>query len=134
MSDSDAKKKIEEDLKEFFAVRNLDEAEDYLRLPPQHHHTLVDKLVSTAIESKEADAQLVADFFARASSKNLCSAEAFEEGFIPIAELLDDIAIDAPMAFKLMSIMMKGPAFSDEQRTRIASKSESSAKLLALLS
>lgn len=31
MSEADAKKKIAEDSKEFFAVRNLDEAEVYFR-------------------------------------------------------------------------------------------------------
>jgi translation initiation factor 4G len=35
-----------EDLKELFAVRNLDEAEVFFSgLPPQHHHFLVDKIV-----------------------------------------------------------------------------------------
>ncbi|KAF5357330.1 hypothetical protein D9758_005883 [Tetrapyrgos nigripes] len=125
MSEEEAKKKIEEDSKEFFGVRNLDEAEVYFsKLSSIHHHRLVDKLVSMAIESKEADAQLVSQLFERAVSKNLCSSTALEEGFLGIAEFLDDIAIDAPKAPNLLAIMMKGAAFSEEQRTRIASKSE----------
>ncbi len=134
MSEKDAKKKIEEDIKEFSAVRNLDEAEVYFtHLPAKHHPLLVDKLISFAVESKEADAQLVSDFFSRASTKNLCTIVKFESGFAGVLEFLDDIAIDAPMAFKLMATMMKGPAFDDEQRTRLASKTDS-AKLLGLLS
>jgi translation initiation factor 4G len=124
MTAAEVKKKIDEDLKEFFAVRNLEEAESYFtQLPAAHHSTLVDKLVSSALESKEADAQLVSDFFSLASEKELCSLQAFEAGFISIAEFLDDVAIDAPKAPKLMAIMIKGPSFEADHRTRIAAKS-----------
>jgi translation initiation factor 4G len=136
MSENEAKKKIAEDTKEFFGVRNLDEAEIYFStLPSPYHHTLVDKLVSSAIESKEADARLVGDFFLRASSKKLCSSSAFEEGFLAIAEFLDDIAIDAPKATDLLAIMIKGAELGEEQRTKISSKSaENGEKLLELSS
>ncbi|SJK97981.1 uncharacterized protein ARMOST_01237 [Armillaria ostoyae] len=126
-------KKIEKNIKEFSTVRNLDEAEIYFtQLPAKHHPLLVDKLVSFAIKS-EADAQLVAELFSRASTKNLCKIADFETGFAGVIEALDDIAIAAPMAFKLMAIMMRGPAFDDEQRARLASKT-SRTKLLELLS
>ncbi|KAJ3551381.1 hypothetical protein NP233_g13091 [Leucocoprinus birnbaumii] len=135
MSDEQAEKKIKEDLKEFFAVRNLDEAEVYFTaLPAQHHSTLVDKLVSSAVESKEADAKLVADLFGRAVEKGLCSQEVLEQGLTPCAEIIDDIAIDAPKAFQLFAVMVKGAALDDERRSKLASKSMDSDKLLALLS
>ncbi|PBK74055.1 ARM repeat-containing protein [Armillaria solidipes] len=133
MASKNAKKKIEKKIKDFIAARNLDEAEIYFtQLPAKHHPLLVDKLVSFAIKS-EADAQLVAELFSRASTKNLCKIADFETGFAGVIEALDDIAIAAPMAFKLMAIMMRGPAFDAEQRTRLASKT-SSTKLLELLS
>jgi translation initiation factor 4G len=135
MSDEAAKKKIDEDSKELFGVRNLAEAEVYFSaLPAQHHHKLVDKLVSTAVESKEVDAQLVSDLFAIAASKNLCSPAAFEEGLVPTAELIEDIAIDAPKAFELFATMVKGASLDGERRSRLASRSEASEKLLLLLS
>ena len=136
MSEAEANKKIAEDIKEFFSVRNIDESEEYFsKLPSEHHHRLVDKIVSKAIESKEADGKLVADAFARAVEKNLCSISAFEEGFLPVAELLDDIAIDAPKAFQIMATMMKGAGLDkdEERRTGIAQKSMDSDKLLELL-
>src|SRR6202044_2034088 len=47
MSEDDAKKRIDGDSKEFFAVRDLEEAEVYFtRLTDQHHFRLVDKLVT----------------------------------------------------------------------------------------
>ncbi|KDQ50868.1 hypothetical protein JAAARDRAFT_211447 [Jaapia argillacea MUCL 33604] len=136
MTEDEAQAKIAEDSKEFFAIRDLGEAEDYFtKLPMSHRFRLVDALVMKAIESKESDAKLVGDLFAFAVSKGLCTADAFEEGFNPVAELLDDIAIDAPKAFNLMAIMMKGAGLDrdEERRTRISGKSMDSDKLLSLL-
>ncbi|RPD57735.1 hypothetical protein L227DRAFT_551661 [Lentinus tigrinus ALCF2SS1-6] len=136
MSEAEAKTRIEEDSKEFFSIRDLEEAEVYFtKLPSEHRHMLVDKLVTKAIESKEADAQLVADLFDRAVSRNLCSPASFEEGFTPTAEILDDIVIDAPKALNLFAIMMKGAHLheDEERRTRLASKSMDSDKLVGLL-
>jgi translation initiation factor 4G len=136
MSEVEGNKKIAEDIKEFFAVRNIDESEDYFtKLSPEHHHRLVTEMVSKAVELKEADGKLVADAFARATEKKLCSISAFEEGFLPVAEVLDDLAIDAPKAFQIMAAMMKGAGLDkdEEQRTRIAQKSLDSDKLIGLL-
>ncbi len=133
MTDRNAKKRIAKNINEFTAVRNLDEAEVYfMQLPAKHHPLLVDKLISFAVLSNGADAQLVAQLFSRASTKNLCTIADFESGFAGVLEFLDDIAIDAPMAFKLMAIMMKGPAFDEEQLTRLALKTDS-VKVLLLL-
>lgn len=135
LSDADAKKKIDEDIKELFAVRNLDEAEVYFSsLPSKHHSTLIDKLVSKAVESKPADAELVASFFERASSKDLCSAGAFESGFEPTSEFIYDIAVDAPKAPQLFAQIVKGAGLSEQARQQVASKSSNSDSLLALLS
>jgi translation initiation factor 4G len=57
-------------------------------------------------------------------SNGQCTLEPFEEGFMPMAEFLDDIAIDAPNAFVHMAIMLKGAGFEKEPERlqRIASK------------
>jgi len=135
MTEEEAVKKIAEDSKEFFGVRSLDEAEVYFtNLPSIHHFRLVNKLASAAVESKESEAQLVADFFARAATKKLCAAIAFEDGLSLISELIDEIVIDAPKAFDLFVTIVKGTGLDEERRTRLASKSMDSDKLLALLS
>ncbi len=127
--------KIEEDVKEFFYVRNLDEAEVYfITLPPQYHHSLVNGLVSSAVESKEPDAKLVADLFTRAKNKGLCSPDAFEEGLTPTAEIIEHIAIYEPKAWTLFATMVNGAELDEEHRTRLASKSTDSDMLLGLLS
>ncbi|TFY60150.1 hypothetical protein EVG20_g7524 [Dentipellis fragilis] len=135
MSEADAKKKIDEDAKEFFSIRSIDEAENYFSaLPSAHHFRLVDKLAMQAVESKATDAELVANFFKRAREKDLCTPAAFEEGFMPLAEIIDDVAIDAPKALELFAVMVKGAGLheDEERRTRIAEKSTDSAKLQGL--
>ncbi|KAJ7188714.1 hypothetical protein C8R46DRAFT_1171656 [Mycena filopes] len=135
MSVEDADKKIAEDSKEFFAVRNLDEAEVYFTaLPAIHHPRLIEKLVGQAVEGKESNAQLVADLVARAVSKELCTADALEAGFTPLVEILEDLVIDAPKAPNSMALMMKSASFDSERTARIAAKTEGADALLALLS
>ena len=57
MSKEQAERKIDEDIREFFAIRNLDEADDYfIKLPSEYRALLVEKAAMRAIESKEADA------------------------------------------------------------------------------
>ena len=136
MSEVEANKKIAEDVDKFFSVRSIHESERYFtKLPSEHHHRLVAKMVSKAVELKEADGKLVADVFARVVEKNLCSISSFEEGFLPVAELLGDIAINSPEAFQIMATMMKGAGLDrdEERRVGIAQKSTDSDKLLGLL-
>lgn len=136
MTAEEAKKRIEEDSKEFFNVRDLSEAEMYFtKLPVEHRRLLIDKLITSAIDSSQADAELVASLFARAASNNLCSPATFEDGFMPTAEILDDIVIDVPKAYTLFATMLKGAGLDrdEERRTRLASKVDSD-KLLGLLS
>ena len=126
--------KIKDDVEEFFNVKNLDKAEVYFStLHSQYHHSLVNRLTSSAVESKEPDAKLVADLFTRAKSKGLCSPDAFEEGLTPTAEMIEDIVIDAPKAWTLFATMVNGAELDEEHRTRLASKSTDSNKLLGLL-
>jgi hypothetical protein len=131
ISEENVKTRIDEDSKEFFAIRNPEDAASYFEnLTAEHHFRLVDRLVAIAIESKEADAQLVRDFFNRAVSKELCSQASFEEGFLLNAAILDDIAIDPQNAFDLMAIMMEGANLDKECQARIAAKSMDSDKLV----
>jgi len=52
---------------------------------------------------------------------------------MPTAEIIDDIAIDAPKAFQLFATMLKGAELDETRRSSIASKSTDADKLLALL-
>ena len=136
LSEEDVKAKIEEDVKEFFGIRMLDEAESYFSsLPAEHRHCLVDILVTKSIEMKEPDVRLVGDLFVRVREKDLCSPEVFEEGFNGLAELLDDLAVDIPKAWSYFVMLLKGSGLDqDEERlARIAEKTMDPDKLNRLL-
>jgi translation initiation factor 4G len=136
MSEADAKAKIEEDVKEFFNIRMLDEAETYFSsLPTEHRHRLVDMLVMKSIEMKEPDVALVSELFIRVREKDLCNPEVFEEGFNELAELLDDLAVDIPKAWSYFVMLLKGSGLDqDEERlARIAEKTMDPDKLNRLL-
>ncbi|KAI5118354.1 hypothetical protein M0805_006755 [Coniferiporia weirii] len=135
MTKEQVEKKIEHDSKEFFANRNLDEAEEYFTpLPVEYQYMFVEELVVHAIVSGKEDAQLVADVFERARARNLCSPASFEDGFVPTVEILDDIVTYAPRAFDLMAIMMKGAKLDEKLQTRIADKYvDSNKQLFSLL-
>ncbi|KAI9441620.1 hypothetical protein H4582DRAFT_1933815 [Lactarius indigo] len=136
ISEGEAKAKIDEDIKEFFGIRMLDEGESYFsNLPTEHRHRLVDALVMKSIEMKDPDVVLVGDLFARVREKDLCSPAMFEEGFNALAEILDDLAVDIPKAWSYFATLLKGSGLDqDEERyARIAEKTMDSDRLNQLL-
>ncbi len=80
----------------------------FAAVPPRHHSRLVDRLVSFAIESTRADAQLVAYFFYCAAAKGACAPAAFEGGFAVTGAALEDVAAESPDAVLLFATMAKG--------------------------
>ncbi|KAF8584275.1 hypothetical protein K439DRAFT_1633657 [Ramaria rubella] len=123
LTEEQANAKIDEDLKEFWAVRNLEEADSYFpALPTAYKARFVDKLVGSALERKEGDAKLVAEFLTRAHEKDLCPLSSFEEGFTSQIEFIDDIAIDVPAAYKLMAILLNGSKLPMNKIEELASK------------
>ncbi|KAG9221204.1 hypothetical protein CCMSSC00406_0007378 [Pleurotus cornucopiae] len=131
MSEADAVKKIDGDVKALFDLRKLDETEAYFSgLPSTYHGRLVDQLVLEAIKSKNADAALVADFFGRAASNNLCSPASFEAGFIGVAEFLGVIAINTPKAWDFMAMLITASGLDKVGQRRIASKTTDADRLL----
>ena len=136
ISEGEAKSKIDEDVKEFFGIRLLDKAESYFSsLPTEYRHRLVDTLAMKSIEMKEPDVKLVGNLFVRVREKDLCSPAVFEEGFIGLAELLDDLTVDIPKAWLYFAVLLKGSGLDqDEERcARIAEKTMDPDRLDQLL-
>ncbi|KAG8910325.1 hypothetical protein FRC00_008399, partial [Tulasnella sp. 408] len=113
-TDKEATAKVEEDVKEFFNIRDVSEGEkSFAELPDEHKSKLVDKLASKALELKESDVKLVADLFERAASKG-CPPSAFEDGLAGIIEFLDDMVIDVPQAYSFMARLLRGARLPQE--------------------
>ncbi|KAH6906885.1 hypothetical protein BKA70DRAFT_1150637 [Coprinopsis sp. MPI-PUGE-AT-0042] len=134
MSEEDAKKKTDADVNELLELRDISKGERYITdLPAEYHHKLVDKLVSSAIESDTGDASaFVALLFERASSRRLCSAVALEEGLGAVAEFLEDIVVEFPLAYERFVTMAKGAKLDSAALLRVWRKGNS-AKLVGLL-
>ncbi len=136
ISEEKAKSKIDEDVKEFFSIRMLDEAESYFSgLPTAHRHCLVDTLVMKSIEMKDPDVRLVGELFVRVREKDLCSLAVFEKGFNCLAELLYDLEVDIPKVWSYFALLLKGSGLDrDEERFgRIAKKTVDPNRLYRLL-
>ena len=132
----EARAKIEEDTKEFFSIRMLDEAEAYFSsLSIRRRHLLVDALVTKSVGMKEPDVVLVSQLFIRVREKGLCAPRLFERGFNELAKVLDDLTIDIPKAWTYFAILLRGSGLDqdEERRKRIAEKTMDPDKLNRLL-
>jgi translation initiation factor 4G len=108
MTVAQAETKIEEDIKEFWNSRNIEEAGHYFTaLSPEHRHLLVTKLASSALDKKEDDVKLVAGLFSNAAGA-LCSEDAFETGLSGIIESVDDLSVDVPKAYSFVARLLVG--------------------------
>jgi len=122
MTEEQSKGKVEEDVKELFTLRDLGEAEKYFEsLPEEHKSKLVDKLVDSAINSKEDDVKLVVQLFQRVAGKS-CSIPVFETAFGTAIEFLDDMAIDIPQAYSFMARLVQAAGLSRESVEVLAGK------------
>jgi translation initiation factor 4G len=120
MTEEQARIKVEEDLKEFMQIRDLDEAVGYFEsLPSDMRYLLVDKFV-TKMDSKESDVVLICELFERVASSGLCSMEVFEQGFAPTIEALDDISLDVPSAYAVMARLLRASKLPREVVDRLS--------------
>lgn len=120
MTEDQAKAKVEEDIKEFLQIRDLNEAVGYFEsMPSNYRHLLVDKFVSK-MDSKDSDVALIMELFSLASTSGACSPTAFEQGFLPTVEALDDISLDVPNAYPVMARLLRASNLSRETVIRLA--------------
>ena len=123
MTEERADARIEEDVKELWSLRNIDEAQYYFEaLSAEYRSRLVSKLVSTSLDKKEADVILTAAVFAKVADAGLCSEDAFEDGLLTTVEMVDDLAIDVPKAYSFVARLLKGSKLPQSAIHSLASK------------
>ena len=110
MPQNEANKRIEQCVAQLFGgPHDIDATLSvFTTVPARHHSRLVDRIVSFAIESTPAHAQLVAYFFGFAAAQGLCARGAFEGGFAVTVAALDDVAAESPEAVLLFATMARG--------------------------
>ncbi|KAF8342638.1 uncharacterized protein EI90DRAFT_3149753 [Cantharellus anzutake] len=123
MTEAQADARIEEDVKEFWTLRNVGEAQHYFEaLPVVHRSRLVLKFASTALEKKEVDVVLTAELFSKVSDAGLCSGEVFEAGLASTVEMVDELSIDIPKAYSFVARLLKGSKLSQSSIESLTSK------------
>ena len=120
MSESQAKARVEEDVKELFQIRDLTEGTTcFETLPGEYRHLLVDKLVSK-IDAKESDVSFIEKLFARVVDTGACDDETFERGFASTMTFLDDISVDVPTAYSVIARLLLAAKLSYAAIGRLA--------------
>jgi len=108
-----AKRKIKEDIKELFMLRQLSEAEGYFSaLPSEFRSYLVEELVHRAVDARAADVQLISQLFDLVSSKSLVDEDQFCHGFAADMEYLEDTSTDSPNAYGNVASLLKASKIS----------------------
>ena len=120
MSESQAKARIEEDVKELFQIHSLPEGIAYFEtLPGEYRYLLVDKLISK-IDAKEFDVAFIEKLFARVVDAGVCDEETFERGFASTVAFLDDISVDVPTAYAVIARFLLAAKLSNGAIGRLA--------------
>ena len=120
MSESQAKARVEEDVKELFQIRDLTEGIAYFEtLPGEYRYLLVDKLISK-IDAKEFDVAFIEKLFARVVDAGACDGEMFERGFASTMTFLDDISVDVPTAYAVIARLLLAAKLSYDAIGRLA--------------
>lgn len=123
MTADQAKRKIKEDVKELFMLRQPSEAESYFSsLPSEFRWQLIEELVTKAIDAKQADVQLVSDTFGVAVSKSLVDEAQFMQGFAKDMEYLEDTSTDSPNAYANVASLLKAANLSQAAIEGLADK------------
>ncbi|KAH7096849.1 ARM repeat-containing protein [Auriculariales sp. MPI-PUGE-AT-0066] len=123
MSEAEVKQQVTNDTKEFFAIRKLDEAEQYFEsLPDDQRYRMVDSVFGKALEGKDADATLAGDLFGKVFDAGKLTTEDLEKGLAGMIELLDDIAVDAPAAYALSAKIMFLAKLDEDAVKRLGQK------------
>lgn len=118
-----AKAKIGEDLKEFWALKNFDEADSYISSSePSYRSQFIDQLIVSTLERKDSEAYIAGELLTRWANSDLCPPSVMEEGFISQLEFIDDVAIDVPAAYRLVAILLKGSKLPRPSVEKLAGK------------
>ncbi|CAM6091252.1 unnamed protein product [Calypogeia fissa] len=107
-------KKSESLLNEYFSIVDLKEAALCVKElgGPELHPQFVQFVLTVVFDKRDREQELVSKLFDYLYLEKILSSEAIRSGFIDSAEQLEDLAVDAPLAPKLMGKLLAGLVLS----------------------
>lgn len=122
LSEEDAKRKIDNDIKEFLEVKDISEGELAMQgLPSSSRSQFINKIVEVVLNRKEDEVKLVGKLFEKAHQSGLLDDTMVETGLKDHVEYLDDISIDVPSAYSFMAILLVSSGLSKDKIESLAS-------------
>ncbi|WFD34925.1 hypothetical protein MCUN1_001771 [Malassezia cuniculi] len=120
-SEEDIKRKIGNDVKEYLAIRDIEEGVQSIEaLAPEHHAAFVDALIANVLDKKQQEVDDAVQLLNALVERNIVSQEALVAGFKDQVTILDDTSMDAPSAYSFMAILLVDSGLSKEQIETLA--------------
>ena len=107
MSDEDAKRKVSNDVKEYLAIRDINEGVQSIEaLPEQYRTSFVEALVAAVLDKKQDNVDDAAKLLGSLREQNLVTVDTLHDGFKEQVTYLDDTSMDAPSAYSYMAQLL----------------------------
>ncbi|KOS14351.1 tif4631-mrna cap-binding protein [Malassezia pachydermatis] len=120
-SPADLERKISNDVKEFLAIRDLNEGVQSIEaLPADHRAKFVDALVAAVLDKKQDSVDDAGRLLAALVEKGVLDEAALVDGFKPQVTILDDTSMDAPSAYSFMAQLLVASTLSREKIESLA--------------
>lgn len=112
--DEATKRSIDNSLKEFLAVRDIEEGKaTFESLAQAHRGELAKAFIAKVVDGKQVDITATTELFKAVAEAELLPEPSFRDAFVPTVTDLEDIATDAPKAFNTIGQLMVAAQLSD---------------------
>ncbi|KDN49919.1 hypothetical protein K437DRAFT_73771 [Tilletiaria anomala UBC 951] len=116
ISDEQAKTKIDNNVKEFLEVKNIEEGKSSIEaLPVSRRPDFIKAIAAAAMDKNDAVVQLVAQLFGALKSADIVDDDMIVKGFKDHVDYLDDTSIDVPNAYAFAANMLVGSGLPKER-------------------
>ncbi|RUS28957.1 armadillo-type protein, partial [Jimgerdemannia flammicorona] len=109
MSESEAKKKIDDMLKEFWSVVDVEGLVLCIKnFPSEYHSLIITEILFTTISKKKNEVKMMAKAFRMLADEKSVSKDSFETSFDSFVGFIDDISTNVPTVFEHIRILLTG--------------------------
>ena len=116
MSEEDVKRKTANDVKEYLAIRDIEEGVQSIEaLPEKNRASFVDALIAAVLDKKQDQVEDAGKLLGTLRERSVLDETMLSEGFKAQLTYLDDTSMDAPSAYSFMAQLLVAAQFGREQ-------------------